>query len=218
MATVSSAIWSRDRELNPRPHPYHGCALPTELSRHTTIDFITQGIILSTRCYNRDMATFSFDTVSEYNKAEMNNVFVLVQKEINNRYDFKGTPAEIDWMGDKIGFKVIGSNEWQIDSIIDIIRKKLASHNQSSKVLDVNKKITTSNMKVTKEIPFIAGLDQDKAKQIAKLIRESLPKVKTQIQGEAVRVTGASKDDLQAAMHLIESHDFDFPVTFNNYR
>ena len=164
------------------------------------------------------MATFSFDTVSEYNKAEMNNVFAMVQKEISNRYDFKGTPAEIDWLGDKAGFKVIGANEWQIESIIDIIRKKLASHNQSSKVLDVSKAIVTSNMKATQEVPFIAGLDQEKAKKITKLVRDNLPKVKTQIQGEAVRVTGASKDDLQAAMRLIESHDFDFPVTFNNFR
>ena len=164
------------------------------------------------------MATFSFDTVSEYNKAEMNNVFAMVQKEISNRYDFKGTPAEIDWLGDKAGFKVIGANEWQVESIIDIIRKKLAAHNQSSKVLDTSKAIVTSNMKATQEIPFIAGLDQEKAKKITKLVRDNLPKIKTQIQGEAVRVTGASKDDLQAVMRLIESHDFDFPVAFNNYR
>jgi len=164
------------------------------------------------------MATFSFDTVSEYNKAEMNNVFAMVQKEISNRYDFKGTPAEIDWLGDKVGFKVIGANEWQVESIIDIIRKKLATHSQSSKVLDISKTIVTSDMKATQEIPFIAGLDQEKAKKVTKLVRDSLPKIKTQIQGEAVRVTGASKDDLQAAMRLIESHDFDFPVAFNNYR
>lgn len=164
------------------------------------------------------MATFSFDTVSEYNKAEMNNVFAMVQKEISNRYDFKGTPAGIDWIGDKSGFKVIGENEWQIENIIDIIRKKLVSHNQSSKVLDLSKPISTSNMKANKEVPFVAGLDQDKAKKIAKLIRDELPKVKTQIQGESVRVTGSSKDDLQAAMRLIESSDFDFPVAFNNFR
>lgn len=164
------------------------------------------------------MATFSFDTVSEYDKAEMNNVFALTQKEIINRYDFKGTPAEIDWMDNKSGFKVIGANEWQIDSIIDIIRKKLASREQSSKVLDISKKINVSNLKTTKEIPFIAGLDQDKAKQITKLLRDNLSKIKTQIQGEAVRVSGASKNDLQDAMQLIRSQDFDFPVNFNNYR
>jgi len=164
------------------------------------------------------MATFSFDTVSEYNKAEMNNVFSLVEKEISNRYDFKGTPAEIDWLENKTGFKVIGANEWQIDSIIDVIRKKLTSRDQSSKAIDLGKNVITSNLKATKEIPFISGLDQDKAKQITKLLREKLPKIKAQIQGEAVRVVSGSKDDLQQAMQAITAADFDFPVTFNNYR
>ena len=164
------------------------------------------------------MANFSFDTVSEYNKAEMNNVFAMTEKEISNRYDFKGTPAEIDWMDDKSGFKVIGANEWQIESIVDIIRKKLASREQSSKVLDMSKEVIISNLKATKQVPFIAGLDQDKAKQITKLLREQLPKVKAQIQGEAVRVISTSKDDLQSAMQLIRNADFEFPVTFNNYR
>lgn len=168
--------------------------------------------------YNKSMATYSFDVVSEYDKAEMNNVFAQTQKEMIGRYDFKNTPAEIDWLGDKLGFKVIGANEWQIDSIIDIIRKKLASRDLSSKVLDLSKTITTSNLKATKEIPFIAGLDQEKAKQITKMIRDNLPKLKTQIQGEAVRVTGGSKDELQAAMQLIRSADLDFPVSFNNFR
>jgi uncharacterized protein YajQ (UPF0234 family) len=164
------------------------------------------------------MATYSFDIVSEYDKAEMNNVFALTQKEISNRYDFKGTPAEIDWIGDKTGFKIIGANEWQIDSIIEIIRKKLASRDQSSKTLDLSKNVVVSNLKATKEVTFIAGLDQDKAKQITKLIREEFPKIKPQIQGEAVRVIGTSKDDLQKVMRLIETHDFDFPVSFTNYR
>lgn len=164
------------------------------------------------------MATFSFDIVSEYDKAEMNNVFALAQKEISNRYDFKGTPAEIDWLGDKNGFKVIGANEWQIDSIVDIIRKKLASRDQSSKTLNLSKTVVISNLKATLEVPFIAGLDQEKAKQITKLIREEIPKIKPQIQGETVRVVSSSKNDLQAAMKLIQNHDFDFPVSFTNYR
>ena len=164
------------------------------------------------------MATFSFDTVSEYDKAEMNNVLAMVQKEISNRYDFKGTPAEIDWLDDKAGFKIIGANEWQIESIIDIVRKKLASRNQSSKTLNLDEEIVTSNLKATKKVPFIAGLDQDKAKQITKLLREQAPKVKAQIQGETVRVISNSKDDLQTVMQLIKSSDFAFPISFNNYR
>ena len=164
------------------------------------------------------MPTFSFDIVSEYNKAEMNNVLAMAQKEITSRYDFKDTPALVEWLGDKDGFKVTGSNEWQIDSIIDIIRKKLASREQSAKVLDLSHVIATSNMKATKEIPFVAGLDQDKAKMITKLLRDSLPKLKPQIQGETVRVISSSKDELQQAMQIIRSKDLDFPVAFNNYR
>ena len=164
------------------------------------------------------MATFSFDIVSEYDKAEMNNVFAQVQKEIIGRYDFKNTPAAIEWMTDKAGFKLTGANEWQIESIIDIIRKKVSARDLSSKVLDLSKTIVTSNLKSTQEVTFVAGLDQDKAKKITKMIREELPKVKTQIQGESVRATAGSKDDLQSAMQLIRAADFDFPVAFNNYR
>ena len=164
------------------------------------------------------MATFSFDITSEYDKAEMNNVFAGTQKEIIGRYDFKNTPAEIDWLDNKTGFKVTGANDWQIESIIDIIRKKLSSRELSSKVLDLSKTIVTSNLKATQEVPFVAGLDQDKAKKITKLLRDELPKIKTQIQGEEVRVSGGSKDDLQAAMQLVRRADFDFPVAFTNFR
>lgn len=165
------------------------------------------------------MANFSFDIVSEYDKAEMNNVFDQTQREITSRYDFKGTPAELDWLNsDKTGLKVTGNGDWQIDAILDIVRKKLATRGQSQKVLDTSKESVVANLKTTKEVIFKQGLDQDKAKQITKLVRDEYPKVKTQIQGDAVRVTSASKNDLQAVMQLIKSQDFDFPLNFTNYR
>lgn len=164
------------------------------------------------------MATFSFDIVSEYDKAEMNNVFSQVEKEIGSRYDFKGTPAGIEWLGDKKGLKIIGAGEWQIEAVIDIVRKKLATRGQSSKVLDLSKSINESNLRATQEIPFKEGLNQDNAKKITKLLRDTFPKVKAQIQGEAVRVTSGSKDELQGVMQLLNSEDFDFPLLFNNYR
>ncbi len=164
------------------------------------------------------MATFSFDIVSEYDKAEMNNVHSQVEKEIGTRYDFKGTPAAIEWLGDKKGFKLIGSNEWQIDAIIDIVRKKLATREVSSKVLDLEKPVNESNLKATKEVPFVEGLTQDKAKQLTALIREKFPKAKPQIQGEAVRVTSGSKDELQAVMSAVRAADLDFVTSFTNYR
>ncbi len=165
------------------------------------------------------MANFSFDIVSEYDKAEMNNVFDQTQREIANRYDFKGTPAELEWLNaEKTGFKVTGSGDWQIDAILDIVRKKLATRDQSQKTLDTSKQPVEANLKTTKEVPFIQGLDQDKAKQITKLVRDELPKVKTQIQGDAVRVMSGSKNDLQAVMQLIKAKDLNFPISFTNYR
>ena len=165
------------------------------------------------------MANFSFDIVSDYDKAEMNNVFDQAQREIDNRYDFKGTPAAIEWLdGEKTGIKVTGSGDWQIEAILDIVRKKLASRNQSQKTLDTSKELITSNLKTTQEVPFVKGMNQDKAKKITAVIREKYPKVKTQIQGEEVRVTSTSKDDLQQVMQLIRSQDLDFPIDFTNFR
>lgn len=164
------------------------------------------------------MANFSFDIVSEYDKAEMNNVFDQTQREIDSRYDFKGTPAGIEWLDDKRGVKVTGTGEWQIDAILDIVRKKLATRGQDQKVLDTTQGIVESNLKATKEVPFKQGLDQEKAKQLTKIIRETYPKVKPQIQGDAVRVMSSSKDDLQAVIQLLRGQDLDFPINFTNYR
>lgn len=164
------------------------------------------------------MANFSFDVVSDYDKAEMNNVFDQVQRELESRYDFKGTPASIEWLEDKKGFKVTGNGEWQIDAILDIVRKKLATRGQSQKVLDTSKDIIESNLKTTQEVPFKQGLDQEKAKLLTKLIREQYPKAKPQIQGDAVRVMSNSKDDLQGVMQLLKTQEFDFPTNFTNYR
>ncbi|HUD10677.1 MAG TPA: YajQ family cyclic di-GMP-binding protein [Candidatus Saccharimonadales bacterium] len=165
------------------------------------------------------MAQFSFDIVSDYDKAEMNNVFNQVQRELTNRYDFKGTPAQVEWLdGDKTGFKITGSGDWQIDTIIDIVRKKIAARSQNQKVLDTTREPVVANLKTVQDIPFVQGLDQTKAKKITTLIREKYPKVKTTIQGDTVRVTSASKDDLQTVMQLLNAQDFDFPLSFNNYR
>src|SRR5581483_9590564 len=191
------------------------------LRRQQRIPHFTNPLILIVHCkqYNTGMAQFSFDIVSEYDKAEMNNVFDQVKREIDNRYDFKNTPAALEWLNnDKTGFKVTGNGDWQIDAILDIIRKKLAVRGQSQKVLDTSKESSTNNMRTTKEVSFQHGLDQDKAKKITSLIREQFPKVKPTIQGDAVRVASTSKDDLQGVMQLLRGHEFDFPLSFTNYR
>lgn len=164
------------------------------------------------------MANYSFDIVSDYDKAEINNVFMQVEREISNRYDFKNTPAKLDWLKDKSGYVVIANSDMQQEAIIDIVRRGLINRGVSAKVLDLSKDSVTSNLKMTKEIPFVAGLDGDKAKQVTKLIRENFPKVKPQIQGESVRVVSSSKNELQDVMQLLRDTDFDFPVSFTNYR
>lgn len=165
------------------------------------------------------MAQFSFDIVSEYDKAEMNNVFDQVRREIASRYDFKGTPAAIDWLNaDKTGLKITGAGDWQIDAILDIVRKKLAGRGQSQKVLDTTREPVASNLQSVKEVPFKQGLDHAKAKQLTGLVRDHFPKVKTLIQGETVRVISNSKDELQAIIQLLKSQDLDYPLHFTNYR
>lgn len=165
------------------------------------------------------MATFSFDIVSDYDKAELNNVFDQTKREITNRYDFKNTPADIDWLNDdKSGFLIAGNSNWQVDAILDIIRKKLAARNQSQKLLDTSSELVISNLKTTKQVPFKKGLDQEKSKKITNLIRDSKSKVKATIQGDLVRVSGNSKDDLQRIITLLKEQEFDFPLQFINYR
>jgi cyclic-di-GMP-binding protein len=164
-------------------------------------------------------STFSFDIVSDYDKSELNNVVDQTQREIANRYDLKGTKAAVDWVdNDKVSLKITGDNDFHIDAILDILRKKLAIRGQSQKVLDTNNEATTSNLMMTKIIPLKKGLTSENAKKITTLVRDNYPKVKTQIQGEEVRVTGSKKDELQAVMQLLNGQDFDFPLDYTNYR
>ena len=164
------------------------------------------------------MPSFSFDIVSEVDKAEMNNVFTQAEKEIATRYDFRGTSAAIEWLGDKKGLKLTGDSEWQVEAVLDIIRKKLAAREQSSKALDLSKEKVVANLKTTWEIPFKEGLAQDLAKKIAADIRTEVPKAKPQIQGDAVRVTSASKDELQNVITFVKGRDYDAALQFTNYR
>ncbi|MGK2896446.1 MAG: YajQ family cyclic di-GMP-binding protein [Candidatus Saccharimonadales bacterium] len=164
------------------------------------------------------MPTFSFDIVSDYDKAEMNNVFQQTEREMSNRYDFKRTPAAIEWLSDKSGLKIIGASKWQLDAILDIVRKKLATRGLSSKVLDLSKAPVEANLKSTWDILFKSGLKQDDAKLIAKKLRGDVPKVKAQIQGDEIRVTGSSKDELQSTIQLLKDTEFDFPLQFVNFR
>ncbi len=162
---------------------------------------------------------FSFDLVSDYDKAELNNVVDQARREIANRYDLKDTKSSLEWVDDtKTALKIIGENDFHLDAILDIVRKKLALRKQSQKVLDTSKEPTTNNFVTTKIVPLKRGLDQERAKKITSLIRDKYPKVKTQIQGEEIRVMSSKKDELQAVIDLLWNQNYDFPIWFTNYR
>lgn len=164
-------------------------------------------------------STFSFDIVSDYSLADVINAIDQAQRELGNRYDFKGTSASLAFRdGNKTGLTIVGDSEYHIGAILDIVRKKLALRGVSQKLLDTSKQPVTSNLKTTLDVGFKKGLDQDKAREITRLLREHFPKLKAQIQGSEVRVSGPKKDELQAAMHLLEQQDFDFPLSFTNFR
>jgi cyclic-di-GMP-binding protein len=161
----------------------------------------------------------SFDIASEYDKGEMNNVLDQTQREVGTRYDLKGTASEVDWLdAEKTGFKITGDNQFHLDAIIEMVRKKASLRGVSQKTFDTTKEPVTTNFKMIWEVPFKKGLDQEKAKKVTALLRDKLPKVKAQIQGEEIRVMSDKRDLLQEAMQVVKEHDFDFPLTFTNFR
>lgn len=164
------------------------------------------------------MAQFSFDIESTYDIGEMNNVYDQVQKEMGNRYDLKGTHTAMEWLDDKKGLKIYGDVQFHLDAVMDMLRKKAATRGISQKTFDTSKEPETTNLRMIWQVPFKNGLKQDDAKKVTKLLKEELPKVKAQIQGEAIRVMSPKKDELQQAMQLLQSKDFDFPLTFTNFR
>lgn len=164
------------------------------------------------------MAQFSFDIESTYDSGEMNNVVDQALRELTNRYDLKGTHTSLEWLEDKKGLKICGDIQFHLDAVMDILRKKAAARGVSQKTFDTTQEPEQTNLRLIWTVPFKNGLNQDNAKKITKLLKEKLPKVKTQIQGDAIRVMSPKKDELQTAMQIAKAADFDFPIIFTNLR
>lgn len=160
----------------------------------------------------------TFDVVSEYDVSAMINACDQAQREISTRYDFQGTNSKLVFDRDAKKIEIESNSELKIEAIIGVLESKFLKANLSLKFLDKSSEILKNNMISRKTIPLVQGLDQTKAKQITALIREKGLRVKTQIQGESVRVSAAKKDDLQAVMEALRSANFDFPISFNNFR
>jgi uncharacterized protein YajQ (UPF0234 family) len=158
----------------------------------------------------------SFDVVSKVDRQEVDNALNQAEKEIAQRYDFKGTGASIEWSGEKVLIKA--NSEERVKAVLDVFQSKLIKRGVSLKVLDSTEpKLSGKEYRMESEIK--EGLSQENAKKIGKIIREGFPKgVKTQITGEEMRVSSKSRDELQEVINLLKGADLDFAVQFVNYR
>ena len=158
----------------------------------------------------------SFDTVLEADLVKVKNAVENSAKEIGTRFDFKGSSAAIELKDKEI--TLIGDSDFQIEQINDILRTKLTKAGVDVRFLDVGKIEKIGGDKVKQVTKVRNGIEAEQAKKIQQLIKGSKVKVQAAIQGDAVRVTGAKRDDLQAAMAMIKAELPEMPLSFNNFR
>lgn len=158
----------------------------------------------------------SFDTVCEPNMVEVRNAVDNAAKEIATRFDFKGTSAGIELKDKEI--TLLGDADFQLNQVFDILVGKMAKRSVDVRFLDKGDVQKVGGDKVKQPVKVRSGIESDLAKKIQKLVKDSKLKVQAQIQGDAVRIQGAKRDDLQAAIALIRKEVTDVPVTFNNFR
>ena len=162
------------------------------------------------------MADSSFDVVSKVDKMEADNALHQAQKELEQRYDFKGVGASVEWSGEKLLLKA--STEERVKAVLDVLESKLIKRSISLKSLDVGEPFA-SGKEYRIEATLKQGIDQAAAKKLGKIIRDDAPKsVKSSIQGDELRVQSKSRDDLQATMALLKAADVDLDLQFVNFR
>ncbi|BAY21963.1 hypothetical protein NIES2100_17260 [Calothrix sp. NIES-2100] len=161
-------------------------------------------------------SNYSFDIVSDFDRQELVNAVDQVVREIKGRYDLKDTATTVE-LGEE-SIDVNTDSEFTLDSVQNILREKAAKRNLSQKIFDFGKVESASGNRVRQEIKLKKGISQDIAKQISKLIRDEFKKVQASIQGDAVRVTAKSKDELQAIIQRLKQEDLPVALQFTNYR
>jgi cyclic-di-GMP-binding protein len=163
------------------------------------------------------MADASFDVVSKVDRQEVDNALNQAAKELSQRFDFRGTNASIAWAGDE-AVTLQADTEERVAAALEVFKEKLVKRGISMKALDADEPQSSGkSYKISARIQ--QGIASDKAKQIAKTIRDEGPKgVQAQIQGDQLRVSGKKRDDLQAVQQLLKSKDFEIALQFDNYR
>lgn len=163
------------------------------------------------------MADSSFDIVSKVDRQEIDNALNQTGKELSQRFDFKNTGAKIEWKGE-LGVELTASTEERVSAALEVFRDKLVKRQISLKALEAEEP-RQSGKESKIAASFKDGISQEQAKKLGKIIRDDGPKsVKVQVQGDELRVTSKSRDDLQAVQKLCKDADLDFAVQFVNYR
>ncbi len=158
----------------------------------------------------------SFDIVSQVDKQEVKNAVEQTNKEIGNRFDFKGSDARIEQ--NELALTAFADDEFKLGQVVDVLRARLTKRNIDLRFLELGAVEKISGDKVKRAVTVKVGVPQETGKKIVKQLKDSKLKVQGSIQGDAVRVSGAKKDDLQAAIQLVRSSVSEVPVQFINFR
>jgi cyclic-di-GMP-binding protein len=163
---------------------------------------------------------FSFDVVSQFNRQELVNAIDQAMREVRTRYDLKDSGSSIELEASSV--KLHSASEMTLEAVRDLLLQKAVKRQLSPKIFDYGRIEEASKGTVRQTATLRQGVNQDLAREITRLIRDRLPKLKTQVQGDAVRVTGKSKDELQAAIQLLrkteQERNWAVPLQFINYR
>jgi uncharacterized protein YajQ (UPF0234 family) len=162
------------------------------------------------------MADSSFDVVSHVNRQEVDNALNQAKKELTQRFDFKNTGTSIDWSGETV--VIVSKTDKRALAALDVFKEKLVRRSVSLKALDADDPKAAGGGTYRIECALVQGIPEEKAKAIAKTVRQSGLRVQAQVQGDQLRVSGKSKDALQKAMALIKENDQGLPLQFTNYR
>lgn len=162
------------------------------------------------------MADASFDVVSKVDRQEVDNALNQAQREIVQRFDFKGTGTSLEWSGPQV--VIVSKSEQRAGAALDVLKERLVKRSVSLKALEASEPTPAGGGTYRIECDFIEGIPEEKAKALAKTIRQSKIKVQAQVQGDQLRVTGKKRDDLQAAIALLKEHDEGLALQFINYR
>ncbi|MBD0334698.1 MAG: YajQ family cyclic di-GMP-binding protein [Cyanobacteria bacterium Co-bin13] len=161
-------------------------------------------------------STYSFDIVSDFDRQELVNALDQTRRDVSSRYDLKDTKTTLELGDDAITIET--ASEMTLDAVKDLLQQKAAKRNLSLKIFEYGAIESASGNRVRTEVKLKKGISQETAKQVTKLIRDNLKKVQASIQGEAVRVSAKSKDELQEAIQLVKQEDWPVAFQFTNYR